>query len=471
MLWDFAKFGNRPFATDDSGEIYRYDTLLRHGEAFADAVGERCLIFILCTNSAGSILGYTAALNHGIVPVLVDSGLERSLLHSLLDTYQPKYLWLPEKNAAEFPGYTAGYGEWGYTLLRAESAPHCELYGDLALLLTTSGSTGSPKLVRQSYDNILANTESIVEYLHIDGDERPITTLPMHYTYGLSVLNTHLFVGAEMILTEHTLMQKEFWARVKDERVTSFAGVPYIYEMLNRLRFFRMDLPDLKTLTQAGGKLSVELHEKFADFAAQTGKHFVVMYGQTEATARMAYLPPEYAVRKRGSMGIAIPGGEFSLIDACGEPITQPDTVGELVYTGRNVTLGYAEQREDLAKGDERCGVLQTGDMAKVDSDGFYYIVGRKKRFLKVFGSRINLDETERLVSSAFDGISCVCAGKDDHMYVFLTDDKLKEEVLKFLSQKTGFHPSAFTVCIIDAIPRNESGKIVYQELAKYYEE
>ena len=210
----------------------------------------------------------------------------------------------------------------------------------LSLIHISSGSTGSPKFVRQSYKNIEVNTRQIAEYLELDQEERAITTLPMNYTYGLSIINSHLLVGAEILLTDKTMMERGFWSFMKEQKATSFGGVPYTYEMLDKLRFFRMDLPDLKTMTQAGGKLIPELHKKFAEYAAEKGKRFIVMYGQCEATARMGYLPADKAVEKCGSMGIAIPGGVFHLIDVNGEAVTEPHVTGELVYEGENVTLG-----------------------------------------------------------------------------------------------------------------------------------
>ena len=204
----------------------------------------------------------------------------------------------------------------------------------------------------------------------------------------------------------------------------------------------------------------------FAELGGRKGWSLIVMYGQTEATARMSYLPAERSLDKYGSMGIAIPGGEFRLIDVDGNEISEPDEVGELVYRGANVTLGYAECGGDLAKGDERGGVLETGDMARRDGDGFYYIVGRKKRFLKIFGSRINLDETEMMINGQFG--ECACGGVDDKMNVFVTDAAIEDEVARFLCEKTGFNRVAFKVIIIDKIPRSESGKILYSELNKF---
>ena len=291
----------------------------------------------------------------------------------------------------------------------------------------------------------------------------------MNYTYGLSVINTHLYTGATILMTNYAVVQKEFWQIMREQGATSIAGVPYTYEMLNRLRFFGMDLPALKTMTQAGGKLSPELHRKFAEYASEKKKRFIVMYGQAEATARMAYLPAERSLEKYGSMGIAIPGGRLELIDVNGNVIEEADTVGELVYYGKNVTLGYAQKGEDLVLGDERNGRLITGDMAKRDTDGFYYIVGRKKRFLKIFGNRVNLDETERMLKTHFPENDVACAGVDDKMYIFVTEDLDEAELRKYLSEKTGLHISAFCVKRIEEIPKNDAGKTLYKALEQYY--
>jgi acyl-coenzyme A synthetase/AMP-(fatty) acid ligase len=399
---------------------------------------------------------------------MLNAHLEAGLRQNLLSSYAPQYIWLPEEMKSEFEGLQPVYRSYDYVLLQTTYDKNYPLNEELALLLTTSGSTGSPKFVRQSYANIRSNTDAIAAYLKLDETERPITTLPMNYTYGLSIINSHIMVGATILLTDKSLMQKEFWNFFRENGATSFGGVPYTYEMLKRLRFARMELPTLRTMTQAGGKLTPELQEEFAKYAAQTGKNFVVMYGQCEATARMGYLPPEKAVEKKGSMGIAIPGGKFTLIDGNGATVTQPHVPGELVYEGANVTLGYAECGEDLIKGDERNGFLTTGDMAQFDEDGYYYIVGRKKRFLKIYGNRVNLDEIDRLIKGQFEEIDCASAGVDDHMYIFVTEESKAESVRNFVVQKTGLNQAAFQTVVLDAIPKNDAGKILYRELERY---
>ncbi len=468
-IWDLAKHGDRTALVNESGTRLSYAELNSSAGALAEVIGHRCLVFALCRNEIGSVLGYTAFLNYGIVPVMVNSHLDTVLLGNLLATYRPEYLWVPEDQRDQFPDMEETYEAHGYALLKTNFSEQYPLFDELALLVTTSGSTGSPKLVRQSYTNILANAQSIAEYLKLDETERPITTLPMNYVYGLSIINSHFLVGAALLLTDKGLMQKEFWNFFREAEATSFGGVPYTYEMLDKLRFFRMNLPSLRTVTQAGGKITPELHEKFALWAAETGRNFVVMYGAAEATSRMGYLPPEKAVEKKGSMGIPIPGGKFSLIGTDGKQITAPFTTGELVYEGKNVTLGYAECGGDLILGDERHGRLETGDMAQFDTDGCYYIVGRKKRFLKIYGNRVNLDEIDRMIRTEF-GIEAASAGKDDHLYIFVTDEKKAEPVREFVTGKTRLNPAAFRVTVLSEIPKNDAGKTLYSELSKYYE-
>lgn len=467
MMWSFDRFGESIALRDEAGQTLSYRQLKAEGEALCAAAGGRCLVFGLCQNTLGSVMGYAGFLEGGIVPALLSAGIDRQLFDSLYQKYRPAYLWAPE--TFDWEGCRCVYERLGYRLLQTPFGRETRLFDGLALLLTTSGSTGSPKFVRQSYANIRANTNSIVEYLQLDATERPITTLPMNYTYGLSILNSHLDVGATILLTEKGIAQREFWQFFRAEGATSFGGVPYTYEMLDRMRFLRMDLPSLRTMTQAGGKLLPQLHQKFVEWCRENGKRFIVMYGQCEATARMAYLPWEKSLEKVGSMGIAIPGGRFELIDVNGDVITETGVTGELRYYGQNVTLGYAECAADLQKGDERGGVLETGDMAQRDEDGYFHIVGRKKRFLKMYGNRVNLDETERMLKAAFPDGECACAGRDDHLMIFSTEESQLPQMRAFLSEKTGINASGFHTMHLETIPKSDSGKTLYRELEKYH--
>ena len=438
-MFDLKQYSDRIAVITDSGEQLTYNQLDNKTKVNVP----RGLVFCLAKNTLDSLVGYITCLQSGLPIVMLDGSKHKEVIDALIDVYRPEYIW------------DGGLKETG--LKGGEINP------ELALCLTTSGSTGSPKFVRLSAKNILANAVSIAQYLEIDENERPITTLPMYYSYGLSVINSHLIKGATILLTDKTYAQRDFWNFMKEQKATSIAGVPYTYELLRRLRFFRMDLPDLKVLTQAGGKLNKDIAKEYIEYAATNGKKFYVMYGQTEATARMSYLPWESAQEKYASMGIAIPGGKFSLIDTDGKEISEPNVDGELIYSGPNVSLGYAECRDDLMQGDENHGVLHTGDVARRDEDGFYYITGRLKRFVKIWGNRCNLDATEQLVKSITT--SCACVGVDDKITVFVTQDGLEQSIISLLTERTGLNIRAFEVRVIDAIPVKDSGKIDYPVL------
>lgn len=462
---NFNKFGDKIAAIQEDGQTITYHELEEYTKKIKALIPSRSLVVNFCKNAIGSMVNYLSFLNARIVPLMLDCEINEELADQLIGIYKPQFISVPEEKSERYYGYEEIFREYGYIIYKTDFDIVYPLYNELALLLTTSGSTGSPKLVRQSYTNIQSNAEAIVKYLELDDTERPITTLPMNYTYGLSIVNSHMQVGATMLLTTKTVVSKDFWTFMKDEKATSFGGVPYTYEMLKRIRFFRMDLPELRYMTQAGGKLAPELHKEFAEYAMGHGKKFIVMYGQTEATARMAYLPADKAVEKYGSMGIEIPGGSFHLVDVNGNDITEPDVVGELVYYGDNVTLGYAENGDDLANGDERNGCLETGDMAKRDSDGYYYIVGRKKRFLKLFGNRINLDEIDRMIKKEYNSIDCASSGTDELMKIYITDESLIAQVEDLIADRTHINNRAFEVVAIDKIPRNEAGKVLYKDL------
>lgn len=467
-IWNLDEFRDNIALRDEFGNEMTYGKLEMESQTLANLITGRCLVFSLCRNEIGSVLGYVAFLNNGIVTVQLSSNLEDGLLNNLLETYKPSFLWVPQDKVGSFDNTERIYSGYNYVLIKTKYKEAYSLFDELAMLITTSGSTGSPKFVRQSYLNILSNAKAIAEYLKLTSQERPITTLPMNYVYGLSIINSHLLVGATVLLTDKTLMQKEFWSFFKEANATSFGGVPYTYEMLDKLRFYRMELPSLRTMTQAGGKITPELHEKFAAYAQENNKAFVVMYGAAEATSRMGYLPPEKAVDKVGSMGFPIPGGKFTLIDDSGKEVLIPHTTGELIYEGSNVTLGYAEKGDDLSLGDERHGILETGDMAQFDEEGYFYIVGRKKRFLKIYGNRVNLDEIDMMIKGEFE-IEVASAGEDDHLYIFITDETIKDSVKDYIVSKTRLNHAAFKVIVIDNIPKNESGKTLYKELTKYY--
>jgi acyl-CoA synthetase (AMP-forming)/AMP-acid ligase II len=420
-------------------------------------------VLILCQNQYESVFFYINAIIRGVVPILIDSQSDSSLLSKLVLEYDPDYIFTPSTKEAQFENYLIEYRLRNYSLLKTNHKSALSLHNELAILLSTSGTTGSPKLVRLSYQNLISNASSIAGYLGLDSSEIAISTLPINYSFGLSIINTHLFVGGSVVITTESITQRRFWDLFKNFNVTSLSGVPYTFEILKKFRLLNAELPSLKTLTQAGGRLSNELIEYFAQFSINNGIRFFIMYGQTEGTARLSYLPPQYNMMKLGSIGKAIPNGEFQIIDEDGNIINQPGTIGELVYSGPNVMLGYAECKKDLMRGNENNGRLLTGDIALFDDEGFYFIVGRIKRFIKLFGNRVNLDELERLLFEI--GVQSACKGNDNALVIYILNQENTALVKEFLTKKLGLHFSVLDIRIIDEIPKNTSGKTLYSKL------
>lgn len=451
---------------DNGGDCLTYGELVVEVEDFWNGVEPRSIVFCLCKNTVGSLIGYLSIVERDAVPLMLSASIDDALLQKLIRTYTPHYMWVPA-DMSESLGVSRGnrevFSSHGYILLDTgvEKYP---IHDQLQLLMTTSGSTGSPKLVRYKRGNLEANAKNVARAFGWTANERPVCDLGMQYTMGLNVINTHLFVGATVLLTTYNLMSSDFWDYVRGERATNFTGVPFSYDIFHRLRFESMDLPYLTTLSQGGGRLTDERFRQLAAYAARTGKRFIASFGTTETSARLSVLPSEYALEKICSIGKAIPEGELFLVDSDGELIEDEVAEGEMCYRGPNVTMGYALCREDLAKGDEFSGVYRTGDLARRDEDGFYYVTGRLSRFLKLLSYRVSLDQSERLVSERF-GVECACTGTDQCMDVFVVGQPNVDAIATFLSTKLGIYKSMFKVSCLDELPRNDSGKIKYAEL------
>jgi acyl-coenzyme A synthetase/AMP-(fatty) acid ligase len=438
----------RVAAIDSNSGSITYGEIIRRAEYITDTVPERALCFMLVDNNVCSVEWVMASLiSRRLVPLVINAKTDEALYKQLQETYKPAYIWQDGRLSRTDNAITA-------------------LHPELSHLLPTSGSTGSQKLVRHCYDNIEAAGLNISTFFCLKETDRPLMVLPLYYTMGMSMIFSHLRVGATVLITNKNMTDAAFWKFMKDEHATSFTGVPYSFQILNLMRFFRMELPDLELLTQGGGKMPHDLNIKFAEWCRDHGKRWIATYGQSECTARMAYLPAKWAVEKAGSIGIAVPNGELWLIDENGQKISTPHTEGEMCYRGRNVTMGYATCIADLAKGDERNGVIRTGDLAYFDEDGCYYIAGRMGRFLKLFGMRIGLDECEQIIGNDCQ-TECACVGTDEKMIVYITDGAMQQCVKDTLTEKTHLVGTSFEIRVIDAIPKNETGKKLYSKLDK----
>jgi acyl-CoA synthetase (AMP-forming)/AMP-acid ligase II len=447
-----------------AGRSFSYGELIAMIEHAADQLSRTtsCLHFVVCSNTPASLIAYLGCLEAG-VPVCLLDGAKAPAAHKIIAAYTPGVV-LCGAEMEPPPGYdNRGAIAGGYVRYQgpAQDRP---IHGDLALLLTTSGSTGDPKLVRLTRRNIVSNALAIVEYLRLDPSERSVQSLPMSYSYGLSLIHSHLAAGGTIVLTPHSFLRPEFWSDFDAHKCTSFAGVPHMYETLKRLRFDPAKHPSLRSMTQAGGKLAEPMIQWFSDAAERTRTRFYVMYGQTEATARISYVPPEVLAQKVGSIGVAIPGGTLSLAAV-------DDTPGmeELVYSGSNVMMGYADGPESLACGDVQQGVLRTGDLARMDGDGFCYIIGRLKRFAKLFGKRVNLMDVENAVESRYGLRAAAVDAGGDHLLLFCETRGTPpaDDIVMEIAGHLGVPPNAVRIRSIDELPMTPSGKKDYAAIAR----
>lgn len=434
---DLARFGDAPALVEGGTALGYADLAQRVRERSALLGRRRRLVLLECRNDVQTVVTYLAALE-GQHPVLLLG--PACAQDELVDTYRPGIV-------ARGPVLE----EWA-----EPTYPHVDLHPDLAVLLSTSGSTGSPKLVRLSRDNVRSNTESIATYLRLTAHDRAATTLPLHYCYGLSVLNSHLLVGASLLLTGGSVVEQQFWEDFNRAGATSFAGVPHTFDLLDASGFAQRDLPSLRTVTQAGGRLDPATVRRYATLGHRRGFDLVVMYGQSEATARMAFLPPHLALERPDSIGIPIPGGSLR--------IEGEEDVGELVYSGANVMLGYAHGPEDLALG-RTVHELRTGDLARQDPDGLFVLVGRSNRFAKVFGLRIDLDRVESLGREA--GAAFRAVELDGRLHAFVTRGRDTAPVTAVV-RGLGLPEHVLDVHVLEALPLTPAGKPDHATLVRH---
>ncbi len=332
FVTSLSQFGDRVALVDDRGTQLRYAELAAQVESLAATLPEkRSLVMVEVASQIPSVVAYLAALKAGHAVIVAKPG-DVASAGSIYQQFRPSVVHEAGKD--------------GFRGLHDDDP---EIHPDVAALYSTSGSTGSAKLVRLSAQNIQTNAESIATYLDIDESEITPTVLPLSYSYGASILSSHLLRGARLILTQYSVVDPEFVTLFEREKCTSLSGVPYTWELIEQVGLLDRDWPHLATLTQAGGKMPASRVLRLATWAKENHKRLFVMYGQTECTARMSYLPWEHTLEHSDCIGVAIPGGEFRLVDEDGESVEGTGQRGELVYSGPNVMMGYATTREELA--------------------------------------------------------------------------------------------------------------------------
>ncbi len=425
------------------------------------------LAFLFCGVNSETLIGLLAAAAAGHATALIDPSVPDDVLTGLIEAYQPELI-LGAPGIGEKLGVAGTSGsldcrarviEW---IARDGGSSFPPIDSSLQLLLSTSGTTGSRKYVRLSDDAVVANARQIAEALAIGEGSVGVAHLPLHYSYGLSVVTSHLAAGGRICLINDSITSPSFWSKIGAAGGSHFPGVPFHYAALARLGLGLA--PDsVKVFTQAGGALDVRLQTKMHGLATQRGGQFFVMYGQTEASPRMATLQHADFSRKAGSVGVALAGGQFSIVDDKSAPLPA-DAIGTVVYEGPNVMLGYATARADLGKGDEMKGRLETGDLGRLDAEGFLYLTGRTKRFAKIAGYRLGLDEIEQELFAVCP-VACLDLGEK----IAVAHEQESETALKArvreLADSYKVPSSSFALRKIVQIPRASSGKIDYARL------
>lgn len=443
------RHGNRT-ALIGEDQTVSYADLSRRADAWTAALRSRLptgivrpLVCLELPREIGAIVAYLGCLRADWPVILMAEGDARGDAQILRD-FRPNVVVR---------------ADGGVEITGADPAAFCD---GLAVLLSTSGTTGASKLVKLSQTNIDSNARSIVDYLALTPDETAITTLPLHYSFGMSVLHSHLRAGASLVICDDPLTEPSFWDRARKAGVTSLALVPTQYELLERIGFAEDWLPSLRCMTQAGGRLDPILAEAFARRAATNGWRLFFMYGQTEASPRIAYLPPEEAIAHFDKIGRPVPGGQLTLQDADGRAIDAVEVPGELVYAGPNVMIGYALRREDLDKPKDTFA-LHTGDIAVRTESGHFRIVGRTSRFIKLNGLRIGLDEVETVIRQT--GRRALASGDDRGLVVFLPEPGGEAALGDWLAERFHLMRSSITVIHLPDPPLLASGKVDYRRL------
>lgn len=444
----------------DDGVRISYAQLEADAARFAESIRQRCFVIILADNSVDTIRFYLSCMTQRCVPLLLEPNLYPDYLEDYVKRYLPRYLWAPEAWLPTVePWGSVVFHAGGHVLVQTAHAIY-PMDANLALLLTTSGSTGNPKAVRLSRRNLEENATAIVEAMRILPDDRSVTSLPINYTYGMAIVHMHLRAGASLLITSRKVIDPQFRAFLYRENITNFQGVPYIHEMMDRLNFYNDPPQGLRFVSMGGGKAPEAFQDKLNALFARKGIRFYALYGQTEGTTMLTKLPEGKLQNDSDCIGVACRGMEASV---------DPET-GELIFRGTSVCMGFAETWEDLLRGDDNKGILHTGDLARMDSRGYIYLMGRLKRIVKMAGKRLSMDDVETLVCQTYPQVQCACCGADNDLAIFVTEELPERDVKYLVATRLRISHLSLSVIYLAEIPRTERGKTDYGKMQKLLE-
>lgn len=465
---DNKEFHNRIFVQGENGKACTYYDLKEFSDAIGEKVNRRETVLVICKNSPGTLMGIISFLRNNVIMLLINDKLQKSQIDSLINLYLPNYIFVSEDQVGDYSGFNTAITREGMALLKNNIQMEPVKDDELALMMSTSGSTGSPKFVRLGYSNLEKDTQYINSFAEVREDDACLTVLPLHFLYGLESVFRHIKVGAKIIMTDKSIVQNEFWDLCREYKPTYFFGVPYTYETMRKLGILDY-LKQFRALSCSGGKLGFDLVKQVSAIAAENNILFFIEYGSTEAGGVLTIGIKSKAGICEASedIGDTYEGCTLSPYDENGNEIMESGVQGELVYKGGNVCMGYALCYEDLNKGNEFKGVLRTGDIGTRNENGHIVILGRAKRFIKIYGKRHSLDHIEQSLKAVFSDTGIASTGKDDLLVVFNSGKDMIKEIEKYIHKVYKLSPKNFKVIYIEEFPLNSNGKISYMDLLK----
>ena len=454
------KFKNKIALIDDK-QSFTYNDVLKKINNLKAYINSKKLNFLICENSVDCFTIYIGLIRTNSKVFLISNKITSDDLNILIKKFKPDNIFKPisfllknkYKNKKLFKNYE---------VLISKKRSYEKIDNRVSVLISTSGSSGNAKFVALSKKNILSNTRSIVKYLSLKSTDQTITTLDLNYSYGFSILNTHIFTGASIVVTKRSLLEKEFWNIFKTKKITNISGVPSTYHILKRFKLFKNFNNKIRFMTAAGGKLDLETLKYFAKKMYKKDKNFYYMYGQTEASPRMSYIKTKDIFKNPQSIGKPISEGNFYLKDKNKRIIKKPYVRGILNYKGPNIMLGYVINLKDL-ESFSKINSLETGDIAYFNKNKFYFLEGRESRYIKVDYVRYNLDDLEKIISKKFKDVKCV--GTDNLLKIFINKKLKNNENLEYFSRLTKIRVNYIKLFYIKKIPLLENGKYDYKYL------